>query len=289
MSSQAAVPTPPSPAGASGGATPTPQAVAKAAADARDAAILAAYDILRPASEVDSRAQRVFVCALVLIALCVIPDKPSAVSFGGVSFSLRNWLWLAIPLCVVLLYLMIELFVAWKIQSKRVDRILKNSAESVVGVVFRELVPILTRGAAFHDEKETISAKRKELWDWYEKSRDEIFAKYSAREKDERYPGEFFGERMRALDALSAEREQRAQAAGITDFDKKVDQILKTGFDQDAEVIRQNNEAIEEVRKIFRMRKVRLTLGFVVPSVVGGFSLLMFVLAVCGVVRAHHG
>ena len=69
-------------------AAATPQANAKTAAETRRTAILAAYDILRPAGEVDSRAQRVLVTALVLIALCVVPEKPTAVSFGGLSFSL---------------------------------------------------------------------------------------------------------------------------------------------------------------------------------------------------------
>ena len=39
--------------------TPAPQFVAKASAEARRTAILAGYDILRPAGEVDARAQGV--------------------------------------------------------------------------------------------------------------------------------------------------------------------------------------------------------------------------------------
>jgi hypothetical protein len=288
MSDQAAaVETPGQPTNPSAGsATMTPEAIAKAAAAARRAAILAAYDILRPAGEVDSRGQRVLVSALVLIALCIVPEKPTAVSFEGVSFSLRHWLALAIPLCAIVLYLMAELIVAWRIQSKRVDLILKDSRESVLGLLYKQMGAILTRSAAFHYEKDIISAKRKEIWDWYEQRRDEIDAKYRALEEQERYPGEFFGERMRAYDALSKEREQRAEAAGITAFDQKVDEMFKTGFDQDAEVIRQNNEAIAEVRRIFQMKKIRLAMGLVLPALLSVFSLLTFAWAV---VRAHHG
>ena len=270
-------------------ATLTPQAIAKAAADARRTAILAAYDILRPAGEVDARGQRVLVTALALIALCVVPDRPTAVSFGGMSFSLRHWLVLAIPLCVVLLYLLAELIVAWRIQSKRVNLIVGDSAESIIGLLYSELIPLLSRGAAFHAQKDLISAKRKEIWDWYEQQRDAIDAKYRALEEKERYPGEFFGERRKAYDALTKEREQRAEAAGITAFDQDVEQMLKTGFDQDAELIRRNDEATEEVHRIFRMRTIRLALGLIVPAVISAFSLLTFAWAIYVTVMAHHG
>src|ERR1700760_2764156 len=118
MSNQApALPVAGQPAGQSTTpATQTPQAITKAAADARRTAILAAYDILRPAGEVDARGQRVLVTALALIALCVVPDRPTAVSFGGMSFSLRHWLVLAIPLCAVLLFLLVALIVAGRNQ-----------------------------------------------------------------------------------------------------------------------------------------------------------------------------
>jgi hypothetical protein len=289
MGSQAAPPPGPTTSPTGGPATQAPQGVAKTAAETRRTAILAGYDILRPAGEVDSRAQRVLVSALVLIALCVVPEKPAAVSFGGLSFSLRHWLALAIPLCVVVVYATVELVVAWRIQWKRVNLILGGSAVSVRDLVYEELVPILTRGAAFHDEKEVIDAKRKEVKEWYEQRSKELEAEHLALEEKERYPGESFPQRTRNYDALYEERAQREQAAGISAFDKKVEQINRTGLDQDSELIRQNDQAIEEVHRLLRLKKIRLALGLVVPLTIATFSVLTFAWAVCAVIRTHHG
>jgi len=116
MSNQAAaVPTQPNTQAA---APPAQTAPAATPAEVRRTAFLAAYDILRPAGEVDARAQRVLVTALVLIALCVVPQKPATFSFGGLSFSLRHWLALAIPLCIVLLYTMAEFAIAKKLHHR---------------------------------------------------------------------------------------------------------------------------------------------------------------------------
>jgi hypothetical protein len=289
MGNPAAAPTPgqTTPQTASPAAA-TPQASAKTSAETRRTAILAAYDILRPAGEVDSRAQRMLVSALVLIALCVVPEKPTAISFGGLSFSLRHWLALAIPLCVVVLYAMAELVVAWRIQWKRVNLILGGSALSVLGLVYQELVPILTRGGAFHDEKEVIDVKRNEIREWYEQRSKEVDAQNSALEQKERDPGDSYAQRMRNYETLRKEQDQREQAAGITAFDKKVDELLKTGIDRDSEVIRENDQAIEEVREILRLKKIRLAMGLVVPVLIAVFSLLTFAWAVYAVVR-HHG
>lgn len=269
-------------------AAATPQASAQTSAETRRTAILAAYDILRPAGEVDSRAQRMLVSALVLIALCVVPEKPTAISFGGLSFSLRHWLALAIPLCVVVLYAMAELVVAWRIQWKRVNLILGGSAVSVLGLVYQELVPILTRSGAFYDEKEVIDVKRNEIREWYEQRSKEVDAQNSALEQKERDPGDSYAERMRNYEALRQERDQREQAAGITAFEKKVDELLKTGIDRDSEVIRENDQAIEEVREILRLKKIRLAMGLVVPVLIAAFSLLTFAWAVYAAVR-HQG
>lgn len=279
----------PTPGQTASPAAATPQANAKTAAETRRTAILAAYDILRPAGEVDSRAQRVLVTALVLIALCVVPEKPTAVSFGGLSFSLRNWLALAIPLCIAVLYALAELVVAWRIQWKRVNLILRDSTVSVRDLVYEELVPILTRGASFHEEKEVIDAKRKEIREWYEQRSKEVDAQNRTLEEQERYPGESYTERRRNSDALYQEREQREQAAGIPAFDKKVDELFKTGFDRDSDLIQQNDQAIEEIREILRLKKIRLAMGLVVPVLIAAFSLLTFAWAIYAVVRIHHG
>lgn len=279
----------PTPGQTASPAAATPQANAKTAAETRRTAILAAYDILRPAGEVDSRAQRVLVTALVLIALCVVPEKPTAVSFGGLSFSLRNWLALAIPLCIAVLYALAELVVAWRIQWKRVNLILRDSTVSVRDLVYEELVPILTRGASFHEEKEVTDAKRKEIREWYEQRSKEVDAQNRTLEEQERYPGESYTERRRNSDALYQEREQREQAAGIPAFDKKVDELFKTGFDRDSDLIQQNDQAIEEIREILRLKKIRLAMGLIVPVVISAFSLLTFAWAIYAVVRTHHG
>ena len=268
-------------------AAATAQAAAKTAAETRQTAILAAYDILRPAGEVDSRAQRVLVTSLVLIALCVVPEKPTAVSFGGLSFTLRHWLALAIPLCIVVLYAMAELVVAWRIQWKRVNLILRGSTVSVLGLVYEELVPMVTRGASFHEEKEVIDVKRKEIREWYEQRSKEIDAQNRALEEKERDPGDSYTERLRNYEALRQERDQREEAAGITAFDKKVDELVKTGFDQDSKLIRENDQAIEEVREILRLKKIRLAMGLVVPALIAVFSVLTFAWAIYAAVRTH--
>jgi hypothetical protein len=231
----------------------------------------------------------VLVSALVLLALCVVPEKPAAVSFGGLSFSLRHWLALAIPLCIVVLYATAELVVAWRIQWKRVNLILGGSAVSVRDLVYEELVPILTRGAAFHEEKEVIDGKRKEIREWYEQRSKEIEAQHRALEQQERYPGESFPERRRNYDALYQEREQREQAAGIRAFDKNVEQMFRTGFDDNSDLIRQNDQALEEIRRLLQLKKIRLAMGLIIPATISAFSLLTFAWAVYAVIRAHQG
>jgi hypothetical protein len=241
-------------------AAPAPQVpptVAKAASETRRTAILAAYDILRPTGEIDARAQRVLVSALALIALCVVPEKPATFSFGGLSFSMHHWLALAIPLCIVVLYTMAELAVAWRIQWKRVSLILGGSVLSVQTQAHEELEPIITGGHAFLDEQDAIEAKRKEIQDWYQRRLKEVDAENLALEQAERFPAESFPQRVRNYDAVRGELKQREQQAGITAFDEKRDELIRTGFDQHDKLLRQNTQAIDEIRRLLGLKKIR--------------------------------
>ena len=282
MSNQAApVPIPsPTTGQSSSSANQTPAATPKTTTEARRTAILTAYDILRPAGEVDSRAQRVLVSALVLIALCVVPQKPATFSFGGMSFSLHHWLALAIPLCIVVLYTLTELVVAWRIQWKRVNLVLGSSILSLRSQVHDDLEPLIAWGRAFLEEQTAMEAKRKEIHDWYQQRLDEINAENIVLEQRDRYPGDSFAVRMTKLEAVTQELKQREQQAGLPAFDQKRDQLLRTGFQQDDTLLRQNKQVIEEMQRLLDMKRIRLAMGLVVPTVLAVFSLLTFAWAI---------
>jgi len=282
MSNQAApVPIPsPTTGQSSSSANQTPAATPKTTTEARRTAILTAYDILRPAGEVDSRAQRVLVSALVLIALCVVPQKPATFSFGGMSFSLHHWLALAIPLCIVVLYTLTELVVAWRIQWKRVNLVLGSSILSLRSQVHDDLEPLIAWGRAFLEEQTAMEAKRKEIHDWYQQQLDEINAENIVLEQRDRYPGDSFAVRMTKLEAVTQELKQREQQAGLPAFDQKRDQLLRTGFQQDDTLLRQNKQVIEEMQRLLDMKRIRLAMGLVVPTVLAVFSLLTFAWAI---------
>lgn len=261
-------------------AAQTPAANPKTSAEARRTAILAAYDILRPAGEVDSRAQRVLVSALVLTALCVVPQKPATFSFGGMSFSLHHWLALAIPLCIVVLYTLAELTVAWKIQWERVRLILGSSIVSLRSQVHDDLEPLIAWGRAFLEEQKIMEEKRKEIHDWYQQRLEEINAENVALEKEERYPADSAAERLTKYETATQELKQRELQAGLPAFDAKRDQLLRTGFQQDDTLLRQNKQAIEEMQRLLELKKIRLAMGLVVPVMLAIFSLVTFAWAI---------
>jgi hypothetical protein len=283
MSNQAAAvptPTPPATQAAVPPAQTTPAANTQTPAEVRRTAFLAAYDILRPAGEVDARAQRVLVTALVLIALCVVPQKPTTFSFGGLSFSLRHWLALAIPLCIVLLYTMTEFAVAWRIQWKRVTLILGGSIMSVQKQTHDDLEPLIARGRAFLEEQDVMEAKRKEIFAAYQERLDKIYAENLASEHEERFPGDSFLQRVRNYDAAREEWKQREQEAGITAFEHRRDELLRTGLDQNNRLLRQNQQAIAEMQRLLELKKLRLVMGLVVPVLLAAFALLIFAWAI---------
>jgi hypothetical protein len=257
-----------------------PPPPSSAAAEARDAAFLAAYDILRPAGEVDARAQHVLVTAFVLIALCVVPQKPASFSFGGLSFSLRHWLALAIPLCVVLLYWMVEFVVAWKIQWRRVIRIFGKTIKSIRAQAHNELEPLITGGRAFREEQDIIEAKRKEIYEWYKQRREEVSAQNRALEEADRFPNDSFSQQWKNSEAVDQEWKEREQQAGITAFDQKRDELFHTGFKQADMLLLRNKEALDEMDRLLDLKQTRLRLGLVVPALVAAFALLTFAWAI---------
>ena len=134
-------------------------------------------EALRPASELDLRSLQVLVVSIALLALSLSTKKPDSIRFLGFLIDTDNWLYIAIPLVLILIYWVCELIVTWRLNRERVqyliDGIVKEAKQLVDNFV-HQCKKEMEASKEFTSRSAEIENKRRELWEWYESEWDKI-------------------------------------------------------------------------------------------------------------------
>ena len=188
-------------------------------------------EALRPASELDLRSLQVLVVSIALLALSLSTKKPDSIRFLGFLIDTDNWLYIAIPLVLILIYWVCELIVTWRLNRERVqyliDGIVKEAKQLVDNFV-HQCKKEMEASKEFTSRSAEIENKRRELWEWYESEWDKI------QERRNNLPLEkYFGsEESKALDdeeeKLENEYQRRSEEGGINQLNRDADEYLST-------------------------------------------------------------
>ena len=186
-----------------------------------------AYESIRPTGEVDSRAKLVLVSALVLIALCLVTEKPDSINVLGFTFKPREWLVLGIPLLVVVLYSTVQLYLAWSVQRSKTEHAIFAPILSIRTWIQTMMTAQIENGRKFIDEIFEMSRRRAEIQEWYTAQSDAVLQQNTSDLKQAgAIESEEISERLkRRWDDLQTEYEKRRSDSGLTDHEKKVDSI----------------------------------------------------------------
>src|SRR5689334_15143958 len=106
---------------AKGTGQPADEAATLAALKEAHASWSSAYESIRPAGEVDSRAKVVLTSSLVLLALCLATERPDSINVLGFTFKARDWLVLGVPLTLTVLYSVVQLVLAWSVHTSKME------------------------------------------------------------------------------------------------------------------------------------------------------------------------
>jgi hypothetical protein len=134
-----------------------------------------AYESIRPTGEVDSRARLVLVSSLVLIALCLATDKPDSINVLGFTFEAREWLVLGIPLTLVVLYSTLQLYLAWSVQSSKIEHAIFTPILSIRTWIQAMMTAKIESAHKFIEEAQEISRRRAEIEKWFQEQTDAVF------------------------------------------------------------------------------------------------------------------
>ena len=247
-----------------------------------------AYDLLRPASEVDSRAKSVLVVSLALIALSLSAQKPESISLLGISFQAGHWLVLGIPLAVVHLYYIAQLTLAWQVHRGKTDNAIASPIVSVSDGFNALRAKEVEELRLAQEKRREMHRRRSEIWDSYTAERERL-PKLNDLPPEEAFKSfENYQNREMELKQLEDARDARLREAGVEEYDERVKafmdaRISTTGKGGDA--LRDPgdiamDDAIMNMKRVVRMRRARTILDVAIPAMVAVFALYIFTMAV---------
>ena len=242
-----------------------------------------AYESIRPTGEIDSRAKSVLVSSLVLIALCLATEKPDSINVLGFTFKARDWLVLAIPLTLVVVYSMVQLYLAWSVQRSKIEHALFTPILSIQTWIHAMMTAQIENAEKFIKETQEISLRRAEVEKWFRAQTDAIYQQNISdlKQPEAIWDSEVSKRAQQRWDDLKAEHEKRRKDAGLTDHERKVDAVLDdfaAGRNQRDLVLAE--DALKDWKKVIRMRKARALLDLVIPFLVALIALYIFTITV---------
>ncbi len=241
-----------------------------------------AYESLRPTGEVDSRAKLVLASSLALIALCLATEKPDSINVLGFTFKASHWLLLGIPLTLTVLYSVVQLVLAWTVQSSKIEHTMFPPMLSIRTWLDEALGAQFEKTREFFAEAEEVSQRRAELSRWHHAQTDAVFRRNMEELKDpDAMSDPDFSQRAEHRWAdLEAEYAKRRAAAGLADHEQKVDAVLDNllAGRKSADLVLAE-DALKNMKKVVRIRKARSLLDLVIPIFVAAIGLYVFTIA----------
>ncbi|AMD00034.1 hypothetical protein [Halomonas chromatireducens] len=246
-------------------------------------AYMAAYEALRPVSELDARATLTLITSLALIGLSLASQKPDSVQVLGFNLQTEHWLLLAFPLAAVVFYATTQLMIAWLIEKHYKRYMLHGPINSMREELRLIHLQYLDKLANFQDESERMSEKRRDIWAWYKSKirvlndkEKELFDSNSAEEYDDRRES-----LSKARKKIETQLKLRMDKAGVTEFDYEVKDYLERRFDKGVPSMEEvlASKVLEHIRRIFWLQRIRVALGFYLPLAIAFFSIVTLAVA----------
>jgi hypothetical protein len=241
-----------------------------------------AYESLRPTGEVDSRAKLVLASSLALIALCLATEKPDSINVLGFTFNASHWLLLGIPLMLTVLYSVVQLVLAWTVQSSKIEHTMFPPMLSIRTWLDEALGAQFEKTREFFAEAEEVSRRRAELSRWHHAQTEVVFQRNMEELKDpDAMSDPDFSRRAEQRWAdLETEYAKRRAAAGLAAHEEKVDAVLDDllAGRKSADLVLAE-DALRNMRKLVRIRKARSLLDLVIPTVVAAIGIYVFTIA----------
>lgn len=238
-----------------------------------------AYESIRPTGEVDSRAKLVLASSLVLIALCLATEKPDSINVLGFTFKARDWLVLGIPLTLTLLYSVVQLLLAWSVQTSKIEHAIFPPILSIRTWLDEALGAQVEKTREFFAEAEEMSRRRADLSHWHRLQTDAVFQRNmeELKDPDAMSDPDFSARAQQRWTDLETEYAKRRVAAGLADHEEKVDAVLDDllAGRKTADLVLAE-DALKNLRRLVRLRKARSLLDLVIPAFVACIALYVF-------------
>jgi hypothetical protein len=264
---------------AKGTGQPADEAATLAALKEAHASWSSAYESIRPAGEVDSRAKVVLTSSLVLLALCLATERPDSINVLGFTFKARDWLVLGVPLTLTVLYSVVQLVLAWSVHTSKMEHTMFPALLSIRTWLDQALGAQVEKTREFFAEAEEMSRRRADLSHWHHTQTDAVFQRNmeELRDPDAMSDPEFSKRAQQRWTDLEAEYAKRRTAAGLADHEEKVDAVLDDllAGRKSADLVLAE-DALKNMRRLVRLRKARSLLDLVIPIFVASIALYVF-------------
>jgi len=241
----------------------------------------AAYDYLRPTGEVDSRAQQVLVTSLALIALCLAKQKPESIDILGFAFRTDEWLILAIPLAIIVLYAVVQLCIVWVIEKwKRAHAMFQPVSSLRLG-----WHSMLERKQ--HNAEELaattveMNRRRAEIWERYRARHEEWSRRNPMRVDPDGFDENAMLQWHEEENILQQQRDEQLERAGVAAFDAEVNRYWDDvmGGQQDEGTI-VAEQALRGMKRLKWLRTARMVLDICIPLAIASTAFVVLILTI---------
>lgn len=241
----------------------------------------AAYEFLRPTGEVDSRAKQVLVTSLALIALCLAKQKPDSIDVLGFTFRADDWLILAIPLAIILVYTVVQLCLVWVVEKWKLGHAMLEPISSLQLWLHSMLEHKQQRAEEFVQTAQQMNRRRTEIWNHYKEQRDELWRCNPMRVNPEGFDEQDLHRWHEEKDRLEQQLKQQLEDAGVAAFDEEVNSYLDgvaAGKPDEENVLAE--QALQGMKRLRRLRQCRFYLDLCIPLFLALVAFAIFFLAV---------
>lgn len=238
------------------------------------------YTGLGSTVELSSRATFSLLSSLTLLGLALASSKPDSVQVLGFTIQASHWLYLAIPLSLVVLYAVAQLSVAWRVEWFRLKYVTLPWRRKLDQLMRDMQLRGNSEAAAFFEEQERVRDARNAIEAWHSAEQRRISnARHELLFDPDDYIDPNFREKLAVLKAeevqLEAARQKKLDDAGIPRHDRIRDGILElvTAGKDSAQVVLAT-QYLANIKRTLAMRLWLVWLGLIIPLLVALFSIL---------------
>ena len=241
------------------------------------------YETLGPTIELSSRATFVLLSSLTLLGLSLASSKPDSVQVLGFTIQASHWLYLALPLALVVLYAMTQLSVAWRVEWSRLRYVMVPRQKALSRLMHELQARNADEMEVFFKEQDRVRDARNAIAAWYTAERLRISkARRELLFDPDGYVDSHLEDKIATLSSdeaqLEGERRRKLEDAGVTQHDRITDGILELlAAGKDSPLVELAKEYLRNIDRIFTMRRRLAWLGLIIPLLVAFFSILTLI------------